>query len=51
MHKPMLASDYDTKLTGTSFSVLLEVMTILKSYQDALWPWTRRWWMKNGMRP
>jgi hypothetical protein len=36
MLKPRLASDYDPKLIGASFSVLLEVMTVLKSYQDAL---------------
>lgn len=36
MLKPRLASHYDSALTGASFSVLLEVMTALRSYQEAL---------------
>lgn len=36
MLKPRLASDYDSALTNASFSVLLEVSTILNSYQEAL---------------
>ncbi|MFC1521854.1 nucleotidyl transferase AbiEii/AbiGii toxin family protein [Elusimicrobiota bacterium] len=36
MIKPRVAADYTSEITSASFSVLLEVMTILKSYQDAL---------------